>query len=181
MSGRWRSCSCSGAVAPRAPGALIAVGRRACWLSRALGLETDGVDVLGTFDASLPDLGVPGVASDDLERLVAGALGIALLAYAESIAAARQFATAHGYEVDANRELIAVGASNIGVGLAQGFPVDASMSRTVGRRRRRAAHAARRADQRRARRRGDRPPRRVLRRPPEGHARRDRDRGGASR
>ncbi len=117
-------------LAPRAPGALIAVGVGVL-ASRALGLETDGVDVLGTFDASVPDLGVPGVSSDDLRQLGTGALGIALLAYAESIAAARQFATAHGYEVDANRELIAVGASNIGVGLAQGFPVDASMSRTV--------------------------------------------------
>ena len=59
-----------------------------------------------------------------------GALGVALLAYAESIAAARRFAATHGYEVDANRELVAVGSSNVAVGLAQGFPVDASMSRT---------------------------------------------------
>ena len=118
------------AVAPRAPGALIAVGVGVI-LSRALGLEDDGVTVLGPFDAALPDLGVPGVALNDLERLVGGALGVALLAYAESIAAARQFAAAHDYEVDPNRELVAVGAANIGVGLAQGFPVDASMSRTA--------------------------------------------------
>jgi SulP family sulfate permease len=117
-------------LSPRAPGALIAVVAGVL-ASRALGLETDGVDVLGTFDASVPDLGVPEFVGDDVQKLAAGALGIALLAYAESIAAARQFATTHGYEVDPNQELIAVGAANIGVGLTQGFPVDASMSRTA--------------------------------------------------
>ena len=40
------------------------------------------------------------------------------------------FAAKHGYEVEPNRELIAVGASNVAAGLAQGFPVDAGMSRT---------------------------------------------------
>ncbi len=50
--------------------------------------------------------------------------------YAESIAAARSFAAKHHYEVDANRELIALGASNVGSGLVQGFAIDASVSRT---------------------------------------------------
>jgi MFS superfamily sulfate permease-like transporter len=54
-----------------------------------------------------------------------------LLAYAESIAAARQFALGQGYEVDANRELIALGGANVGAGLVQGFPIDASVSRTT--------------------------------------------------
>jgi len=115
------------AVAPRAPGALIAVviGVAA---SRLLDLPEHDVAVLGSISSSLPDFGLPHI--QDLDRVVAGAAGIALLAYAESIAAARAFATKHGYEVDANRELVALGAANVGAGLVQGFPIDASLSRT---------------------------------------------------
>jgi MFS superfamily sulfate permease-like transporter len=73
---------------------------------------------------------LPNVTFADVERLFAGAAGLALLAYAESIAAARSFATKHRYDVDANQELIALGVSNIGAGLVQGFAIDASVSRT---------------------------------------------------
>jgi SulP family sulfate permease len=116
-------------VAPRAPGALIAVVLGVL-LSRWFDLEADGVAVLGTFSDDLPSVGIPEVGRHDLQLLVAGAVGLALLAYAESIAAARQFSALHGVEVDPNRELIALGGANLGAGLAQGFPIDASVSRT---------------------------------------------------
>ena len=73
---------------------------------------------------------MPSISFVDIEHLFAGALGLSLLAYAESIAAARAFAAKHRYEVDANRELIALGATNIGSSLVQGFAIDASVSRT---------------------------------------------------
>ena len=73
---------------------------------------------------------MPSISYADVERLFAGAVGLSLLAYAESIAAARSFAAKHHYEVDANQELVALGASNIGSGLLQGFAIDASVSRT---------------------------------------------------
>lgn len=117
------------AAAPRVPGALVAVVGGVV-AARLLDLATEDVALLGSTAATRPDLGLPALVLDDLERLTAGAFGVALLAYAESIAAARRFATTHGDEVDANRELVAVGGSNVAVGLAQGFPVDASMSRT---------------------------------------------------
>ena len=166
-------------VAPRAPGALIAVvvGVLA---SRALDLADDDVALVGSITVSFPELGPPDLHVDDLERLIAAALGVALLAYAESIAAARRFAAKHGYEVEPNRELIAVGASNVAAGLAQGFPVDAGMSRTS---------VADRAGQT-SQLAGllnvgfviltDHPAHGVLRRPPEGHARRDHHRRGAT-
>jgi MFS superfamily sulfate permease-like transporter len=78
----------------------------------------------------MPEISVPSISWADIQRLFAGALGLSLLAYAESIAAARTFAAKHRYEVDANRELIALGATNIGSSLLQGFAIDASMSRT---------------------------------------------------
>lgn len=118
------------ALAPRVPGALIAVVLGVL-ASRALDLEDRGVAVVGEISSSLPEVGLPGIGWSEVNRLLAGAVGVAILAYAESIAAARTFAAKHGYEVDPNRELIAMGAANIGSGLLKGFPIDASVSRTA--------------------------------------------------
>jgi SulP family sulfate permease len=121
-------------IAPRVPGALIAVVLGVL-ASRGLDLADHGVALLGPLPTSLPELGLPDIPLSDVRRIFWGATGVALLAYAESIAAARQFALKRGYEVDANRELIALGAANVGAGLTQGFPIDASVSRaTVGER-----------------------------------------------
>ena len=117
-------------VSPRAPGALISVVLGVL-ATRALDLEDHGVALVGALPTSLPELGLPDLPLSDFSRVFYGAAGVAVLAYAESIAAARQFALKGGYEVDANRELIAVGAANVGAGLAQGFPIDASVSRTT--------------------------------------------------
>ena len=118
------------AVAPRLPASLIAVVAGVL-LARALDAQSHGVAELGKIAAALPGVSVPSVSFADLERLFAGAVGLALLAYAESIAAARSFAAKHHYEIDANQELVALGMSNIGSGLLQGFTIDASVSRTA--------------------------------------------------
>ncbi len=118
------------AVSPRVPGPLVAVAL-GVFLSRAIDLEAHGVAVVGEISSSLPDLALPGVGWSEVNRLLAGAFGVAILAYSESVAAARSFAAKHGYEVDPNRELIAMGAANIGSGLLKGFPIDASVSRTA--------------------------------------------------
>ena len=118
------------ASAPRVPGPLLAVLLGVLG-SRALGLEDRGVAVIGEVDSSLPSIGLPGVDGDDLDRLLAGAAAVALLSYAESIAAARRFGEKRAEEVDPNRELVALGAANVGSGLVQAFPIDASFSRTA--------------------------------------------------
>ncbi len=117
-------------IAPRAPGALVAVIAGVA-AARLLDLSDKDVALLGAVPSSLPELGLPDIPFDDFQRVLWSAAGVALLAYAESIAAARKFAVANGYEVDANRELVAIGAANVGAGLSQGFPVDASASRTT--------------------------------------------------
>ena len=114
----------------RAPAALIAVVA-GVFVSRVLDLQSDGVAVVGPLPRSLPGIGLPDVPVHEYRSVFWSAIGIALLAYAESIAAARKFALDRGYEVDANRELVALGAANVGAGLAQGFPIDASVSRTT--------------------------------------------------
>ena len=63
--------------------------------------------------------------------MLTGAFGIVFLALAESLGAARIFATRNGYEVDPDQELIALGTANLATGLFGGFAVDASMSQTA--------------------------------------------------
>ena len=63
--------------------------------------------------------------------LLPDAAALALIAFAESVAGARAFAAKHGYEVNADQELVALGVSNLGAGLLQGFAVDASLSRSA--------------------------------------------------
>jgi SulP family sulfate permease len=117
------------AVAPRVPASLVAVVLGVL-ASRWLDLPEKGVAVVGPLPKALPALGFPDVALADYRRILWGAIGIALLAYAESIAAARRFAEERGYAVDANGELVALGAANVAAGFTQGFVMDASVSRT---------------------------------------------------
>jgi MFS superfamily sulfate permease-like transporter len=59
------------------------------------------------------------------------AFGCFLLSYVEGISVARTFAVKHKDKVDANQELFANGAINLGAGLFRGFPVGGSMSRSA--------------------------------------------------
>ena len=54
-----------------------------------------------------------------------------LVSLTDTIATSSSFAARRGDEVDANREMIAVGASNVGAGLFQGFAISVSGSRTA--------------------------------------------------
>jgi len=111
----------------RIPGPLIAV-IGAILLSTALDLTDEGVAVVGDISGGLPSPGLPNVSLGDLTYLAAGAAGIMFLALAESLAADRAFANRHGYRIDPDQELIALGAANATSGLAGGFAVDNSVS-----------------------------------------------------
>jgi SulP family sulfate permease len=116
---------------PKLPGA-ITVLFLAIIASSLLDLESLGVHIVGDIPAGLPPLGLPGGITPDLIRtLLPGAAAVALVGFAESVAAARSYAAKFGYEVDASQELIALGAANVGAGLSQGFVVDGSLSKTA--------------------------------------------------
>ena len=68
---------------------------------------------------------------DALPQLIGGALAIALVAFAEAIGPAEEFAREHGGKIDPNRELIALGAANTGAGLFSGFPIGSSLSKSA--------------------------------------------------
>jgi high affinity sulfate transporter 1 len=115
---------------PKLPAALIVLFL-AIAASTLFDFESLDIHIVGDIPAGLPEFGIPeGLGIEELLAVATGAIGVAMVAFAESVAIARSFGTKFGYEVDANQELIAVGASNLGSGFSGAFVVDGSMSRT---------------------------------------------------
>jgi MFS superfamily sulfate permease-like transporter len=115
---------------PRVPALLIAV---AAATTAVAALELDrryGVAVLGTLPQGLPALALPTIAWHELGTLVSGAVAVALVAFADTSVLSRTYALRTGQRVDANQELVGLGAANIACGLFQGFAVSSSSSRT---------------------------------------------------
>jgi high affinity sulfate transporter 1 len=114
---------------PRIPGVLAAV-LIAIAAAAVFNLADHGVSLVGTLPQGLPPLTWPNPVSD-LPLLVAGALGIALVALTDTISTASAFAARTGQEVDGSGEMIGIGAANVAAGFFQGFPVSTSGSRTA--------------------------------------------------
>ncbi len=115
---------------PNAPGPLLAV-LLATVAVKLFQLDQLGVAVVGDIPAGLPQLTVPKLSMAQVTPLIAAAIGIAVVGYSDNVLTARAFATRNNYKIDANQELLALGAVNIGAGLMQGFPISSSGSRTV--------------------------------------------------
>jgi len=115
-------------LAPVVPWVLVAVvgGSLAVTI---FGLHGD-VEVVGALPRGLPSFDLPSVPADDLPRLAAAAVSIALVAFADTSVLSRTYAARLGDDVDPNREMIALGAANLATGLFQGFPISSSSSRT---------------------------------------------------
>jgi sulfate permease, SulP family len=77
----------------------------------------------------LPRFELPGFAG--AAALLPAAAGIALMSFIESISAARAFAAKTDPPVDADRELLALGAANLGAGLFQAYPAGGGTSQTA--------------------------------------------------
>jgi MFS superfamily sulfate permease-like transporter len=54
-----------------------------------------------------------------------------LVGFAEGLGAAKNYAAQHHYAIDANRELLGLGAANFGSGLSSGMVVNGSLSKTA--------------------------------------------------
>lgn len=114
----------------RFPGVLLAVVAATVIVS-ALNLATRfGVTVLGPLPRGLPSLAVPSVSTGDIVPVVLGGFAIALVSFADTSVLSRTYATRIGDRIDANQEMVGLGAANLVAGLFQGLPISASASRT---------------------------------------------------
>jgi SulP family sulfate permease len=117
------------------PGSLVAVFLGIAAVA-VLDLDAHGVAIVGQIDSGLPALGPPEVAAADYLKLAAAAAGVMLVGFAEGLGAAKTYAARHhyevdAYEVDANQELLGLGAANLGSGLSSGMVVNGSLSKTA--------------------------------------------------
>jgi SulP family sulfate permease len=119
-----------GALLPRAPGPLLAVLLAAA-VTAALSLERLGVRVIGPVPAGLPAPQLPPVALADVTALLLPAVGVAVVAFSDNVLTGRAFASRRGHALDADQEMLALGAANLATSVLHGFPVSSSGSRTV--------------------------------------------------
>ena len=115
---------------PAVPASLVVLAL-ALVIAALADLGAHGIAVVGEVDGGLPSFGLPRVGVQDLLDLALPAAAFSLVAFADLIATVRTFAQKHGYEVDANRELSAIGGANLVGSITGAFPVSSSNSRSA--------------------------------------------------
>ena len=93
-------------------------------------LSALGFKVVGALPQGLPEFKLPGLRLRDAEGVIPLAFACMLLAYVESVSAARALAEAHRYEIDPRQELLGLGAANLGAAFFQAYPVAGGLSQS---------------------------------------------------
>ncbi|WP_295801289.1 SulP family inorganic anion transporter [uncultured Microbulbifer sp.] len=91
----------------------------------------DKLDIVGEIPAGLPGVVIPDWNWSLMYRLLLPALIIALLTFVESLSIAQALAARRGERLNADGELLGLGAANITSSLSGGLPVAGSFSRTA--------------------------------------------------
>ncbi len=117
--------------APRVPGALVTLVL-GIGASAIFDLSAQGVTVVGTVPRGLPIPALPDISliTQNFGLILSGAIGVLLVGFSESLAAARQYASKYHYEIDINQEMLAQGMANVTSGLFQGINVAGSLSKS---------------------------------------------------
>jgi SulP family sulfate permease len=116
-------------IFPGRPVALVVVALAILAVSLG-GLDRNGVSIVGTLPAGLPEFAWPSLRLHDVDGVIPLAAACFLLAYVEGVSAARTLAEKHGYKIDARQELLALGAANLAAAFSHGFPVAGGLSQS---------------------------------------------------
>ncbi len=93
--------------------------------------EAAAVSIVGAVPRGLPPLTLPQFDLATWQSLLPIALTIGVVSYMESISVAKALAAKKRQKVDANQELIALGAANLGATFTGGYPVTGGFSRSM--------------------------------------------------
>jgi SulP family sulfate permease len=115
-------------LVPRAPAPLVAIAAGIAAMS-LFGLQAHGVASIGQVPQGLPSFISPDLSL--LAVLWPAALGIGLMSFTETIAAARAFAASGDPPLIPNRELFATGLANAGSALWGSMPSGGGTSQTA--------------------------------------------------
>jgi SulP family sulfate permease len=97
----------------------------------SLDLEADGVAVVGAIPTGLPNLALPDFSIALVEALWLPALLISIIGYVESVSVGRTLGGKRQERIDADQELIGLGAANVASAISGGLPVTGGFSRSV--------------------------------------------------
>jgi high affinity sulfate transporter 1 len=114
--------------ARRVPAPLVAVAAGIAG-ARLLGLEARGVELVGRIPTGLPSPSMPDLSL--VGGLWAGAVGMALMSFTETVAAGRAFARSDEPMPRANRELFATGVANAAGAVLGAMPSGGGTSQTA--------------------------------------------------
>ncbi len=89
------------------------------------------VAIVGYIPAGLPELKMPHFNPELWQQILPGAVLIAVVGFLESISVAKALASRKREKVDANQELLALGAANIGSAFSGGYPVAGGLGRSM--------------------------------------------------
>lgn len=115
---------------PRFP-APLAVVIASAFLVQSLGLDQEGVKVVGHVPQGLPAFSIPSWEVEKLKDLAPVALTIIFVSFIESIAVAKMIAAKEKYRVDSNQEFIGLGLANFIGSFLMSYPVTGGFSRTA--------------------------------------------------
>jgi sulfate permease, SulP family len=90
-----------------------------------------GFKTVGILPSGLPELHLPRLNLTDIGNLLPLAGACFLLAYIESVSAAKTIAQKNGYDIDARQELLALGITNLATSLGNGYPVTGGLSQSA--------------------------------------------------
>jgi SulP family sulfate permease len=111
-----------------APLAAVIIGSL---LVQTLGLDLQGVKVVGHVPRGLPVFSIPAWEPEKLKHLLPIALTILFVSFMESIAVAKMIAAKEKYKVDSNQEFIGLGLANFVGSFFLSYPVTGGFSRTA--------------------------------------------------
>ncbi len=118
----------SDGLAKAAPVAGIAVTALLTWAGQ---WQEQGVRIVGVVPAGLPPLTLPSWDASLWQQLAIPALLISVVGFVESVSVGQTLAAKRRQRITPNRELVALGASNVGAALTGGFPVTGGFARSV--------------------------------------------------
>lgn len=99
--------------------------------SALLDFETLGVALVGEVPSGLPAFSVPTIDLALWRELAVSALLISVIGFVESVSVGKTLAAKRRQRVDANQELVALGAANVAASVSGGFPVTGGFSRSI--------------------------------------------------
>jgi len=94
-------------------------------------LESHGVALVGHVPSGLPAFSSPIIDSALIQQLLLPAGLISLIGFVESVSVAKTLGAKRRQRIDANQELIGLGAANVASAISGGFPVSGGFSRSA--------------------------------------------------